>query len=590
MLVRPNFVTVIVAVGAILVAPGALDAQEADLTCTIVGTDGSDVLVGTDAADVVCGRGGDDLLVGGDGDDVLLGGDGDDELIGSAGNDVLVGGNGNDRAFGGPGHDSVRGEGGEDSLVGGPGRDVLRGGDGDDSLAGGDGADTLWGGPGDDLVRGSRGPDLLYGGPGDDVIRGGSGVDRLRGGPSSDVCIDPAPATNGINCEFGVGGDADPLAVAEAVWGFSGSEEFVYAVSGPAPCGDGFCQDPSFVDVVHVRGEQASSEFGTRARTASELFVAAAVAVSEGHDVSFDSALGLPRSIGNTDGSALIVENVSLRDDLRDAHRAAKQRWEDFAATTYSFTVSTKCSCPESVPLRVTVDGTDVASSPLDGRDGEWSGGAITINAHLENLGQLLDGHVIGLEVVFDPISGVPASVAVDRDPSIHGEEYTVVISDLVVALDDETDAPDVPLSPAEGEHPADDVMPVLEIVVVEGIEVSSVIAEDLQRLINAARADGLTLSGGGFRDPQRQIDLRRSNCGTTDFAIFEMPADQCSPPTARPGQSQHELGLAVDFTSTGRLITTRSDPAFIWLDANAHAFGFLNLPSEPWHWSTTGN
>ena len=26
------------------------------------------------------------------------------------------------------------------------------------------------------------------------------------------------------------------------------------------------------------------------------------------------------------------------------------------------------------------------------------------------------------------------------------------------------------------------------------------------------------------------------------------------------------------------------------WLAANAGSFGFRNLPSEPWHWSTNGN
>ena len=66
-------------------------------------------------------------------------------------------------------------------------------------------------------------------------------------------------------------------------------------------------------------------------------------------------------------------------------------------------------------------------------------------------------------------------------------------------------------------------------------------------------------------------------------------PPSSCSPPTARPGTSLHEQGLAIDFTNNGRLITSRSDPAFQWLAANAGGYGFRNLPSEPWHWSTTG-
>jgi LAS superfamily LD-carboxypeptidase LdcB len=51
-----------------------------------------------------------------------------------------------------------------------------------------------------------------------------------------------------------------------------------------------------------------------------------------------------------------------------------------------------------------------------------------------------------------------------------------------------------------------------------------------------------------------------------------------------------HEQGLAVDLTYNGSLITSRSNPGFIWLDANAAGFGFYNLPAEPWHWSTNGN
>lgn len=590
---RTTFVSALVAVGLVLASPSTLTAQVDGDICTITGSDGDDLLVGTDGDDVVCGLGGDDVLVGGVGDDVLLGGDGDDKLIGSAGNDVLIGGAGDDLAFGGPGRDSLRGEGGADELVGGPGRDVLRGGLADDVLAGGDGADVLWGGPGDDLLRGSLGADVLYGGPGDDVVRGGSGVDRLRGGPSSDVCIDLAPATNGINCEFGVGGNDDPLAVAKALWELRGATEFVYAVSGPAPCGQGFCQDPTFVDVVRVDADGASSEFGSVARTASELFGEASNALQAGYGVEFDSVLGLPVVIEGPSEFEVAVTNIALRDDLRAEYERAAALWSEFAPEVYEFTVVTECQCPEAVPRRVSVDGAVVTSAALDGLEGEWTSGALSIDGHLSNVADLLDGHVIELQVEFDEVSGVPVSVRVDRDPSLDGDEFTIRISDFVTSPTNDGAAPDDHLPSTDrldGEHPADDVPRVLEIVSVAGIEVSSVIADDLQALIDAARADGFSLSGGGFRDPQRQIDLRRANCGTTDFAVFEMPADQCSPPTARPGQSQHEVGLAIDFTNDGRLITTRSDPAFVWLVANAEAFGLINLPSEPWHWSTTGN
>ncbi|MEM9561585.1 MAG: M15 family metallopeptidase [Actinomycetota bacterium] len=127
------------------------------------------------------------------------------------------------------------------------------------------------------------------------------------------------------------------------------------------------------------------------------------------------------------------------------------------------------------------------------------------------------------------------------------------------------------------------------ETVVVEGIRVHRSIAANLQGLLEAAEADGISLSGWGWRDTNTQIRLRRQHCGTTEYAIYRMPSSQCSPPTARPGSSQHERGLAIDFTYNGGSISTRRNAGFRWLDANAAAFGFKNLASEPWHWSTTG-
>jgi hypothetical protein len=126
-------------------------------------------------------------------------------------------------------------------------------------------------------------------------------------------------------------------------------------------------------------------------------------------------------------------------------------------------------------------------------------------------------------------------------------------------------------------------------LVTVGGITVNAAIADRLRGLLEAAKADGFWFGGYGYRDISTQIALRRQNCGTTDYAIYQMPPDQCSPPTARPGMSMHEQGLAVDFSVNGRFLTSRSDPAFLWLAANAKRWGFSNLPSEPWHWSTTG-
>lgn len=120
----------------------------------------------------------------------------------------------------------------------------------------------------------------------------------------------------------------------------------------------------------------------------------------------------------------------------------------------------------------------------------------------------------------------------------------------------------------------------------VRGIYVHESIADELEALLAAAEGDGFAFGGGGYRDPAQQQRLREQNCPDPQSS----PPSACSPPTARPGQSMHERGLAIDFTYNGRVISSRSSPAFRWLESNAGRFGFQNLPSEPWHWSTNGN
>lgn len=109
--------------------------------------------------------------------------------------------------------------------------------------------------------------------------------------------------------------------------------------------------------------------------------------------------------------------------------------------------------------------------------------------------------------------------------------------------------------------------------------------APNVSRMLAAASADGVTLTGSGWRSPERQIELRRQHCGTSHYAIYQAPSSSCSPPTAIPGTSRHERGLAIDFANC----SSRSSACYRWLAGNAAAFGVLNLPSEPWHWSVDG-
>jgi septal ring factor EnvC (AmiA/AmiB activator) len=120
-------------------------------------------------------------------------------------------------------------------------------------------------------------------------------------------------------------------------------------------------------------------------------------------------------------------------------------------------------------------------------------------------------------------------------------------------------------------------------------VQVAGDIAHQVERLLADADAAGITMCGYGYRDPADQIAIRRANCGTSNYAIYQAPSSYCSPPTARPGTSMHEQGLAIDFTVGGSTIRSGS-AASNWLRAHAANYGLYNLPGEAWHYSVDGN
>lgn len=109
----------------------------------------------------------------------------------------------------------------------------------------------------------------------------------------------------------------------------------------------------------------------------------------------------------------------------------------------------------------------------------------------------------------------------------------------------------------------------------------SPTIASNLTAMVNAAAAQGVKLYGSCWRSNARQKELRVIN-GCPD--VMTSPASSCRVPTAIPGTSQHEVGLAIDFEDCDY-----GTPVHNWLKANAARYGFQQLPSESWHWSTTG-
>ncbi len=126
---------------------------------------------------------------------------------------------------------------------------------------------------------------------------------------------------------------------------------------------------------------------------------------------------------------------------------------------------------------------------------------------------------------------------------------------------------------------------------------------EYLHAMIRAAEADGINLDVisawrsndfqvGNF---QRQVDsVKANNPGISD----EDAKEQAATVVAKPGTSEHQLGLAVDFNSVED--SFRYTRAYAWLIENCTDYGFIlryeghkqdktGIIPEPWHYRFVG-
>ena len=96
--------------------------------------------------------------------------------------------------------------------------------------------------------------------------------------------------------------------------------------------------------------------------------------------------------------------------------------------------------------------------------------------------------------------------------------------------------------------------------------------AAAFRELAAAARADGVSFSvNDSYRSYEQQVEMVRRKGLYSDGGL-----------AARPGTSQHGLGMAVDLELNGQ--------AQAWMRANGARFGFVeDVPREPWHWTFKG-
>lgn len=141
---------------------------------------------------------------------------------------------------------------------------------------------------------------------------------------------------------------------------------------------------------------------------------------------------------------------------------------------------------------------------------------------------------------------------------------------------------------------------------IVGTFQVDTRIANNLRRMINKAREDGIDLKiCSAYRPLERQQELFESRVQAyIDQGRTPEEADaETVKLTARPGTSEHSTGLAVDIVTESyqSLDDGYADtPAAKWLVANAADYGFIlryprdkesitQIDFEPWHYRYVG-
>ncbi|MEK7135269.1 MAG: M15 family metallopeptidase, partial [Patescibacteria group bacterium] len=124
-------------------------------------------------------------------------------------------------------------------------------------------------------------------------------------------------------------------------------------------------------------------------------------------------------------------------------------------------------------------------------------------------------------------------------------------------------------------------------------IEIHAQVWPYLEKLLSDANAAGYKLlAASAYRSFTTQSSLKSSYTVTYGSGANKFSADQ--------GYSEHQLGTTLDFTTEklgANFSAFGSDPAYKWLQENAHNYGFiLSYPAgnayykyEPWHWRFVG-
>ena len=140
-----------------------------------------------------------------------------------------------------------------------------------------------------------------------------------------------------------------------------------------------------------------------------------------------------------------------------------------------------------------------------------------------------------------------------------------------------------------------------LNLVSFNGYQVADTIYNDLASMYNAALNDNITLKiNNAYRskDEQNQIFESKMNAYENEGYTKEKAYEQTTLTVQVPGYSEHETGLAIDFSNEGHY--DENEKMWEWLKNNAYKYGFIlrypedkyeitKINYEPWHYRYVG-
>jgi D-alanyl-D-alanine carboxypeptidase len=209
------------------------------------------------------------------------------------------------------------------------------------------------------------------------------------------------------------------------------------------------------------------------------------------------------------------------------------------------------------------------------------------------------------LELGLAPVAPASATPTSDGQPPVTNIEPLpkCALGDVLTSLIGQQDWPLTMVDPdlmVPADYVPDDLVGTDAAGFSRFFQVRSVMIPDLKRMGQAAAAAGAPL---GIASAYRSYDTQVS---TFSYWVNELGYDYAILSSARPGHSEHQLGLAIDFEPRGGPFPwvyhnfAKETAAGQWLAANAWKFGFImsypygSTPKscygfEPWHYRYFG-